>query len=121
MSFLSKALLLLVLAVFCVHLGTVFANIPDRCWCEEATLISRARKESVEEFAVFPNRTKCKTVEIILTLKTKNNSTNNKLCLNPEKNQGQNLQNCWKRLNTNGTSTTLKFADCFNKTKTQTL
>ncbi|XP_048052303.1 cytolytic toxin-alpha-like isoform X2 [Megalobrama amblycephala] len=81
-------------------------TIPDRCWCLETK--KYVRKETVEEFSIFPIRPRCNNVEIILTLKPVNNFIQR--CLNPNSAQGKNLQTCWKR-NINNTST-FKMSNC---------
>nr|AXF84166.1 chemokine ligand 18b [Ctenopharyngodon idella] len=110
MAFLPKALLLLLLAVVCIQLSGVQAETPrDRCWCVETK--KYVRKETIEEFSIFPIRPRCDKVEIILTLKPVNNiSEVVQRCLNPSSAQGKNLQTCWKR-NTNNTFT-FKMSNC---------
>ncbi|XP_067298735.1 chemokine (C-X-C motif) ligand 18b [Pseudorasbora parva] len=109
MAFLPKVLVLLMLAVVCVQLNGVLAEIPVRCQCVDE-LKKAVRKETIEEFAIFPKNPKCNKVEIILTLKS-NNTNKDKRCLNPHTIQGQNLQSCWKSKNINNT-TTFKMSDC---------
>ncbi|XP_067259783.1 cytolytic toxin-alpha-like isoform X2 [Chanodichthys erythropterus] len=85
-------------------------TIPDRCWCMETK--KYVRKETVEEFSIFPIRPRCNNVEIILTLKPVNNSSEViQRCLNPNSAQGKNLQTCWKSRNTNNTAT-FKISHC---------
>ncbi|KTG44084.1 hypothetical protein cypCar_00000120, partial [Cyprinus carpio] len=75
----------------------------DRCWCLKS-LKKRVPREEIEEFSIFPRRSKCDTVEIILTLKPVNKSTEVvQRCLSPETKQGINLQTCWNNKNTNNT------------------
>ncbi|XP_051741722.1 cytolytic toxin-alpha-like isoform X2 [Ctenopharyngodon idella] len=84
-------------------------SIPDRCWCVETK--KYVRKETIEEFSIFSIRPRCDKVEIILTLKPVNNTSEvMQRCLNPNSAQGKNLQICWKR-NTNHTFT-FKMSHC---------
>uniref|UniRef100_A0A8C1KZ54 Chemokine interleukin-8-like domain-containing protein n=1 Tax=Cyprinus carpio TaxID=7962 RepID=A0A8C1KZ54_CYPCA len=95
MAFLPRALPLLLLAVVCIQLSGVLADGRDRCWCLKS-LKKRVPREEIEEFSIFPRRSKCDTVEIILTLKPVNKSTEVvQRCLSPETKQGINLQTCW--------------------------
>lgn len=113
MAFTPKALLLLLLAVVYVQQGEVLAKIPDRCQCEESSLVNRARRDTIKEFYITPKRPNCDKVEIILTQKPENKTTaSGQLCLNPQKQQGQLLQNCWTRLNINNTDS-LKMSVCW--------
>ncbi|XP_048052304.1 chemokine (C-X-C motif) ligand 18b isoform X1 [Megalobrama amblycephala] len=110
MAFLPKALLLLLLAVVCIQLSGVQAEIRVRCWCPETK--KYVRKETIEEFSVFNKTSQCNNVEIILTLKPVNNSNEViQRCLNPNSAQGKNLQTCWKSRNTNNTAT-FKISNC---------
>ncbi|XP_016110533.1 C-X-C motif chemokine 11-like [Sinocyclocheilus grahami] len=112
MAFLPRAHLLLLLAVVCIQLSGVLADGPDRCWCLNS-LKKRVPREEIEEFSIFPRRSKCDNVEIILTLKPVNNSTEVvQRCLSPETKQGINLQACWNKKNTNNTSP-FKISNCF--------
>ncbi|KAI2668212.1 C-X-C motif chemokine 11 [Labeo rohita] len=112
MAFLPRALPLLLLAVVCIQLSGVLADGPDRCWCLN-TLKKRVPKEDIEEFSIFPKRSKCENTEIILTLKPVNHKTDGvQRCLSPDTKQGINLQLCWNRKNVNNTST-LKISNCF--------
>ncbi|XP_073699015.1 chemokine (C-X-C motif) ligand 18b [Garra rufa] len=112
MAFLPRALLLSLMAVVCIELSGVLADGPDRCWCLN-TLKKRVLREEIEEFSIFPRRSKCDKVEIILTLKPANNTTEVvQRCLSPETKQGMNLQICWNRKNVNNTST-FKISNCF--------
>ncbi|KAF4118417.1 chemokine (C-X-C motif) ligand 18b [Onychostoma macrolepis] len=112
MAFLPRSLLLLLLAVVCIQLSGVLADGPDRCWCLKH-LNKRLPREEIEEFSIFPRRSKCDKVEIILTLKPVNKSTEVvQRCLNPETKQGINLQACWNKKNTSNNST-LKISNCF--------
>uniref|UniRef100_A0A8C1VIB9 Chemokine interleukin-8-like domain-containing protein n=1 Tax=Cyprinus carpio TaxID=7962 RepID=A0A8C1VIB9_CYPCA len=122
MAFLPRALLLLLLAVVCIQLSgvlaeeQVLADRRDRCWCLKS-LKKRVPREEIEEFSIFPRRSKCDTVEIILTLKPVNNSTEVvQRCLSPETKQGINLQTCWNNKNTNNTPT-FKISNCFESHK----
>ncbi|XP_042617590.1 chemokine (C-X-C motif) ligand 18b isoform X2 [Cyprinus carpio] len=86
MAFLPRALPLLLLAVVCIQLSGVLADGRDRCWCLKS-LKKRVPREEIEEFSIFPRRSKCDTVEIILTLKPVNKSTEVvQRCLSPETN-----------------------------------
>ncbi|XP_043102154.1 C-X-C motif chemokine 10-like [Puntigrus tetrazona] len=113
MAFLPRAVLLLMLGAVCIQLNAVVdADGPDRCWCLKS-LNKRVPREEIEEFSIFPRRSKCNKVEIILTLKPVNNSTEVvKRCLSPETKQGINLQTCWNKKNVNNTST-FKTSSCF--------
>ncbi|XP_042617582.1 chemokine (C-X-C motif) ligand 18b isoform X1 [Cyprinus carpio] len=114
MAFLPRALPLLLLAVVCIQLSGVLADGRDRCWCLKS-LKKRVPREEIEEFSIFPRRSKCDTVEIILTLKPVNKSTEVlQRCLSPETKQGNNLQTCWNNKNTNNTPT-FKISNCFGK------
>ncbi|XP_051741637.1 cytolytic toxin-alpha-like isoform X1 [Ctenopharyngodon idella] len=85
-------------------------SIPDRCWCVETK--KYVRKETIEEFSIFSIRPRCDKVEIILTLKPVNNTSEvMQRCLNPNSAQGKNLQICWKSRNTNHTFT-FKMSHC---------
>ncbi|KAK7161346.1 hypothetical protein R3I94_004126 [Phoxinus phoxinus] len=111
MAFLPKVLPLLLLAVVCIQLSGVLADVPDRCWCLEH-LKKGLRKDTIEEFSIFPIRPNCNKVEIILTLKHGNNSSKGiERCLDPNTLQGKNLQSCWKSKNTNNTFT-FKMSNC---------
>ncbi|KAK7165871.1 hypothetical protein R3I93_005834 [Phoxinus phoxinus] len=111
MAFLPKVLPLLLLAVVCIQLSGVLADVPDRCWCLE-NLKKGLRKDTIEEFSIFPIRPNCNKVEIILTLKHGNNSSKGiERCLDPNTLQGKNLQSCWKSKNTNNTFT-FKMSNC---------
>ncbi|XP_052403014.1 C-X-C motif chemokine 10 [Carassius gibelio] len=123
MAFLPRALLLLLLAEVCIQLSgaeepdvTLFESTSnkgiDRCWCLNS-LNRYVPKEEIEEFSIFPRRSNCDKVEIILTLKPVNNSPEGiQRCLSPETKQGINLQTCWKNKNINN-SPTLKMSSCF--------
>ncbi|XP_042573385.1 C-X-C motif chemokine 11-like isoform X2 [Cyprinus carpio] len=116
MAFLPRALLLLLLAVVCIQLSGAVADGPDRCWCLNG-VTKYVPREEIEEFSIFPRRSKCDMVEIILTLKPVNNSTKiNQRCLSPETKQGNNLQTCWNNKNTNNTPT-FKISNCFESHK----
>ncbi|KAK2909201.1 hypothetical protein QQF64_000696 [Cirrhinus molitorella] len=119
MAFLPKVLLLLLLAVVCIQLSEGEKRIQkghDRCWCLN-TLKRRVPREDIEEFSIFPRRSKCNSVEIILTMKPVNNTTEvTQRCLSPETKQGINLQLCWNRKNINNTST-FKISNCFESHK----
>ncbi|KAK2909202.1 hypothetical protein QQF64_000695 [Cirrhinus molitorella] len=116
MAFLSRGILLLLLAVICLELSGVLADGPDRCWCVN-TLKRRVPKEEIEEFSIFPRKSKCNNIEIILTLKPVNKTTEvTQRCLSPETKQGINLQLCWNRKNVNNTST-FKISNCFESHK----
>uniref|UniRef100_A0A8C1L3B4 Chemokine interleukin-8-like domain-containing protein n=1 Tax=Cyprinus carpio TaxID=7962 RepID=A0A8C1L3B4_CYPCA len=116
MAFLPRALPLLLLAVVCIQLSGVLADGRDRCWCLKS-LKKRVPREEIEEFSIFPRRSKCDTVEIILTLKPVNKSTEVvQRCLSPETKQGINLQTCWNNKNTNNTPT-FKISNCFESHK----
>ncbi|KAG1956253.1 chemokine (C-X-C motif) ligand 18b [Pimephales promelas] len=111
MAFLPKVLPLLLLAVVCVQLSGVLANVRDRCWCVE-NLKKGLRKDTIEEFSVLPIRPYCDQVEIILKLKQASNSSKViERCLDPNTLQGKNLQSCWKSKNINNTDT-FKMSDC---------
>ncbi|XP_016124870.1 C-X-C motif chemokine 11-like [Sinocyclocheilus grahami] len=112
MAFLPRTLLLLLLAVVCIQLSGVLADGPDRCWCLN-TLKKRVPREHIEEFSIFPRKSKCENVEIILTLKPVNNTSEVvQRCLSPDTKQGINLQLCWNRKNINNAST-FKISNCF--------
>ncbi|XP_026059445.1 C-X-C motif chemokine 10-like [Carassius auratus] len=112
MAFLPRAILLLLSAVVCIQLSGARGEAIDRCWCLNS-LNRYVPKEEIEEFSIFPRRSKCEKVEIILTLKPVNNSPEGiQRCLSPETKQGINLQTCWKNKNINN-SPTLKISSCF--------
>ncbi|XP_059410590.1 C-X-C motif chemokine 11-like [Carassius carassius] len=112
MAFLSRAILLLLPAVVCIQLSGASGDGIDRCWCLNS-LKRAVPKEEIEEFSIFPRRSNCDKVEIILTLKPVNNSTEViQRCLSPETKQGINLQTCWKNKNINNTPT-FKISSCF--------
>uniref|UniRef100_A0A8C1U847 Chemokine interleukin-8-like domain-containing protein n=1 Tax=Cyprinus carpio TaxID=7962 RepID=A0A8C1U847_CYPCA len=97
MAFLPRAFLLLLLAVVCIQLSGAVADGPDRCWCLNG-VTKYVPREEIEEFSIFPKKSKCGNVEIILTLKPVNKASKAvQRCLSPDKKQGSNLQLCWSR------------------------
>uniref|UniRef100_A0A8C1QFI7 Chemokine interleukin-8-like domain-containing protein n=1 Tax=Cyprinus carpio TaxID=7962 RepID=A0A8C1QFI7_CYPCA len=112
MAFLPRAFVLLLLAVVCIQLSGAVADGPDRCWCLNG-VTKYVPREEIEEFSIFPKKSKCGNVEIILTLKPVNKASKAvQRCLSPDKKQGSNLQLCWIRKNINN-SPTLKISNCF--------
>ncbi|KAI1894293.1 hypothetical protein AGOR_G00114330 [Albula goreensis] len=65
-------------------------TIRGRCECVQK--VDYLSPRLIIDIAVTPKNSLCSRIEIILTLQP-----NQLVCLNPESEQGQKLQECWKR------------------------
>ncbi|XP_067277166.1 chemokine (C-X-C motif) ligand 18a, duplicate 1 isoform X2 [Pseudorasbora parva] len=89
--------LLLLLTVCCLHFmtenGTAAISHREKCECIEGTGSVQWRR--ITDYTIIPKDPLCNAVQIILQL------PGQRMCLNPESNQGRKLQRCWKRIKFN--------------------
>ncbi|XP_050982413.1 chemokine (C-X-C motif) ligand 18a, duplicate 1 [Labeo rohita] len=68
-------------------------TLREKCECIEETDSVQWRK--IKDYRIIQKNPLCNKVQIILQLSGKQS------CLNPNSNQGKNLQDCWRRINFN--------------------
>ncbi|XP_041641671.1 chemokine (C-X-C motif) ligand 18b [Cheilinus undulatus] len=90
----SCALLLAFVAAVYIQLYQAH-DIPDRCYCHEFITFIKA---NISDFQVHEQRSGCDRTELILTLHTAGNTTE-EICMNTEKKMAKAFLKCWERIN----------------------